>query len=194
MVADVRRDLLASVDPGWPRVSTGQPGDRSGLGFRAKTAQQHIVALPSALPEFVATGIPVSVRSVAAKRFLGALLAASGRQNRRAPEGGGHRGDLGTGLVARGVGVWVHDVRASADALKVVQRGGLARGARAAGEGPRGQGRGGEDKWLTGIELRGLTVRGHHGVFDHERRDARDFVVDITVWIDLAAAAVSDDS
>jgi 7,8-dihydroneopterin aldolase/epimerase/oxygenase len=43
------------------------------------------------------------------------------------------------------------------------------------------------------IELRGLTVRGHHGVFDHERRDGQDFIVDITVWIDLAAAAVSDE-
>jgi 7,8-dihydroneopterin aldolase/epimerase/oxygenase len=43
------------------------------------------------------------------------------------------------------------------------------------------------------IELRGLTVRGHHGVFDHELRDGQDFVVDITVWIDLATAAASDD-
>jgi dihydroneopterin aldolase len=43
------------------------------------------------------------------------------------------------------------------------------------------------------IELRGLTIRGHHGVFEHERRDGQDFVVDITVWIDLAAAAASDD-
>ncbi len=43
------------------------------------------------------------------------------------------------------------------------------------------------------IELRGLTIRGNHGVFDHERRDGQDFVVDITVWIDLAAAAASDD-
>src|ERR1700720_2393915 len=43
------------------------------------------------------------------------------------------------------------------------------------------------------IELRGLTVRGHHGVFDHERADGQDFVVDITVWIDLADAAASDD-
>jgi dihydroneopterin aldolase len=42
------------------------------------------------------------------------------------------------------------------------------------------------------IELRGLTVRGHHGVFDHERRDGQDFVVDITVWIDLTTAAASD--
>ncbi|MDH6243661.1 dihydroneopterin aldolase [Mycobacterium sp. OTB74] len=43
------------------------------------------------------------------------------------------------------------------------------------------------------IELRGLTVRGNHGVFDHERVDGQDFVVDITVWIDLAAAAASDE-
>jgi dihydroneopterin aldolase len=43
------------------------------------------------------------------------------------------------------------------------------------------------------IELRGLTVRGHHGVFEHERRDGQDFVVDVTVWIDLAAAVASDD-
>ena len=43
------------------------------------------------------------------------------------------------------------------------------------------------------IELRGLTVRGNHGVFDHERRDGQDFVIDITVWIDLADAAASDD-
>lgn len=43
------------------------------------------------------------------------------------------------------------------------------------------------------IELRGLTVRGNHGVFDHERREGQDFVIDITVWIDLAAAAASDD-
>jgi len=38
-----------------------------------------------------------------------------------------------------------------------------------------------------------LTVRGNHGVFDHERRDGQDFIVDITVWIDLAVAAASDD-
>lgn len=43
------------------------------------------------------------------------------------------------------------------------------------------------------IELRGLAVRGHHGVFDHERRDGQDFVIDVILWIDLAAAAASDD-
>jgi 7,8-dihydroneopterin aldolase/epimerase/oxygenase len=42
------------------------------------------------------------------------------------------------------------------------------------------------------IELRGLKVRGHHGVFEHERRDGQGFVVDVTVWMDLAPAARSD--
>lgn len=42
------------------------------------------------------------------------------------------------------------------------------------------------------IELRGLKVRGNHGVFGHERADGQDFVVDITVWMDLAPAAASD--
>ncbi len=43
------------------------------------------------------------------------------------------------------------------------------------------------------IELRGLKVRGNHGVFEHERRDGQDFVVDVTVWMDLAPAARSDE-
>jgi 7,8-dihydroneopterin aldolase/epimerase/oxygenase len=43
------------------------------------------------------------------------------------------------------------------------------------------------------IELRGLTVHGRHGVLEHERANGQDFVVDITVWIDLADAAASDD-
>ncbi len=42
------------------------------------------------------------------------------------------------------------------------------------------------------VALRGLRVRGHHGVFDHERRDGQDFVVDVTAWLDLAPAAASD--
>lgn len=42
------------------------------------------------------------------------------------------------------------------------------------------------------IELRGLAVRGNHGVFEHERREGQDFVIDITLWIDLADAAASD--
>lgn len=42
------------------------------------------------------------------------------------------------------------------------------------------------------IELRGLRVRGHHGVFEHEKRDGQEFVVDVTVWMELAQAARTD--
>lgn len=43
------------------------------------------------------------------------------------------------------------------------------------------------------IELRGLVVRGNHGVFHHEKRDGQDFVIDLVLWLDLSAAAASDD-
>lgn len=42
------------------------------------------------------------------------------------------------------------------------------------------------------IELTGLRVHGNHGVFEHEKRDGQQFVVDIVVWLDLTAAAASD--
>jgi 7,8-dihydroneopterin aldolase/epimerase/oxygenase len=43
------------------------------------------------------------------------------------------------------------------------------------------------------IALTGLRVRGFHGVYEHERRDGQDFVVDATLWLDSRPAAVSDD-
>ncbi|HJQ02855.1 MAG TPA: dihydroneopterin aldolase [Jatrophihabitans sp.] len=43
------------------------------------------------------------------------------------------------------------------------------------------------------IVLTGLTVRGRHGVFDFERRDGQDFVVDVELELDLATAAASDE-
>ncbi|MCX2732892.1 dihydroneopterin aldolase [Saccharopolyspora sp. NFXS83] len=43
------------------------------------------------------------------------------------------------------------------------------------------------------ITLTGLRVRGNHGVFEHEKRDGQEFLVDITVWVDLAGAAAADD-
>jgi len=43
------------------------------------------------------------------------------------------------------------------------------------------------------ITLTGLRVFGRHGVFEHEKRDGQEFVVDITVWLDLTAAAATDD-
>ena len=43
------------------------------------------------------------------------------------------------------------------------------------------------------ITLTGLRVRGHHGVFEHERRDGQDFLLDATLWLDLTKAATTDD-
>jgi dihydroneopterin aldolase len=43
------------------------------------------------------------------------------------------------------------------------------------------------------ITLTGLRVRGNHGVFEHERVDGQDFLVDLVVWLDLAVAGASDD-
>ncbi|WP_169251624.1 2-amino-4-hydroxy-6-hydroxymethyldihydropteridine diphosphokinase [Brevibacterium sp. 'Marine'] len=43
------------------------------------------------------------------------------------------------------------------------------------------------------IELRGLTVRGNHGVFDFEKREGQDFVIDVTLHTSIERAAATDD-
>lgn len=42
------------------------------------------------------------------------------------------------------------------------------------------------------ITLTGITAVGHHGVFEHERRDGQPFTVDVVLHLDLRAAADSD--
>lgn len=119
VVADVKAELLGSVDAA---TSAGVDATRliidPGLGF-AKNAQ-HNWALLRALPEFVATGIPVLV-GASRKRFLGSLLADEGTV--REPAGLQTATAVISALAAlHGVwGVRVHDVRASVDALKVVE-------------------------------------------------------------------------
>jgi 7,8-dihydroneopterin aldolase/epimerase/oxygenase len=46
---------------------------------------------------------------------------------------------------------------------------------------------------LDSITLTGLRVNAHHGVYDFERENGQDFLIDVTVWLDLARAAASDD-
>jgi dihydroneopterin aldolase/2-amino-4-hydroxy-6-hydroxymethyldihydropteridine diphosphokinase len=43
------------------------------------------------------------------------------------------------------------------------------------------------------IRLDGLRGRGHHGVFDHERREGQEFVVDVELAVDLGPAGRTDD-
>ena len=46
---------------------------------------------------------------------------------------------------------------------------------------------------LDRLSIRGIEVRGHHGVFDFERRDGQPFVVDLVLGVDTRPAAASDD-
>lgn len=43
------------------------------------------------------------------------------------------------------------------------------------------------------ITLKGLRIRGFHGVLAEERRDGQDFLVDVVLHLDLAPAAATDD-
>ncbi|MDQ6688654.1 MAG: dihydroneopterin aldolase [Actinomycetota bacterium] len=42
------------------------------------------------------------------------------------------------------------------------------------------------------LAVRGITIHGHHGVFERERREGQKFVVDLVLGIDTATAAASD--
>ncbi|MEZ5117902.1 MAG: dihydroneopterin aldolase [Candidatus Nanopelagicales bacterium] len=43
------------------------------------------------------------------------------------------------------------------------------------------------------IVLRGIRAHGHHGVFEHERREGQEFVVDVVLSVDSRPAAAADD-
>lgn len=218
VVAEVRAELLARVDAA---VAAGVAAEvlviDPGLGF-AKTAE-HNWTLLRALPELVSTGLPVLV-GASRKRFLGALLAGPGGQQR--PPDGREDATAAVTALAAAAGVWgvrVHEVGPSLDAAAVVAEWASGGEREPAGAGPGGPpprpamtpsrrgGRGGPgpaevlsapagaagDGGAWRIELTGLRVFGRHGVFEDERADGQDFVVDVTAWLDLDRAAGSDD-
>jgi dihydropteroate synthase len=120
VVAEVRSELLASVDAA---VAAGVDPAKlvidPGLGF-AKTGQ-HNWALLHALPQLVATGVPVLL-GASRKRFLGTLLAGPDGSPR--PPDGRETATAVISALAALYGAWgvrVHDVRASVDALKVIE-------------------------------------------------------------------------
>ncbi|VBA55882.1 Dihydropteroate synthase [Mycobacterium pseudokansasii] len=120
VVTQVRAELMAAVDDA---VAAGvDPANLvidPGLGF-AKTGQ-HNWALLHALPELVATGFPVLL-GASRKRFLGSLLA--GPDGTIRPPAGRETATAVISALAALHGAWgvrVHDVRATVDALKVVE-------------------------------------------------------------------------
>jgi len=173
VVGEVRAELLARVDAAVlagvdPAALVLDPG----LGFAKTTA--HNWALLRRLDVLIELGFPLLV-GASRKRFLGVLLAGSDGVP-RAHDGRETATAAVSALVAAagGWGVRVHDVRGSLDAVAVATAWQL-------------------DTRADCIRLTGLRVFGRHGVASHERRDGQEFVVDVTVWLDLARAAVTDD-
>jgi dihydropteroate synthase len=119
VVGTVRAELSARVDA---VLAAGVDADRlvldPGLGF-AKEAR-HNWELLRAVDRLVELGFPLLL-GASRKRFLGALLAESGQHR---PLDGREDANvaLTTYLALRGIwGVRVHDVRASRDAVRVVE-------------------------------------------------------------------------
>ena len=158
-----------------------------GLGF-AKRAE-HNWQLLSELGTLRSIGARVLL-GASRKRFLGALLPDDAAVDER---------DLLTAVVsALAAGqvdaLRVHDVRSSARALDVWQS-----IVAAADEAPMytasyvasapvdASARGDH------ITLTGLRAFAHHGVFDHERRDGQEFIIDVTARLDLRGAGSDDE-
>jgi dihydropteroate synthase len=163
-----------------------------GLGF-AKRAE-HNWQLLAHLDELRALGARVLV-GASRKRFLGALLPEGTPVEER---------DLPTAVLSalvadRADALRVHDVAASARAL-AVQRSlaaagpadapvTVALGATYTAAAPAPSAPHAGDR----ITLTGLRAFAHHGVFDHERRDGQEFVIDVVAHLDLRAAAAGDE-
>ncbi|WP_067568930.1 dihydropteroate synthase, partial [Nocardia acidivorans] len=119
VVSEVLSELRVQVDMAVEAgVDPGRLVLDPGLGF-AKNAD-HNWELLAALPEFVATGLPILI-GASRKRFLGALLAEDGTP--RPPDGRETATATISALTAEhgGWGVRVHDVRASLDAIAVTE-------------------------------------------------------------------------
>lgn len=158
-----------------------------GLGFAKRP--EHNWQLLSELGTLRSIGARVLV-GASRKRFLGALLPDGAAVEER---------DLLTAVLSalaagRADALRVHDVRSSARALNVWQS--LVT---AAAEAPTFGGSytasSPADAHARGdaITLTGLRAFAHHGVFDHERRDGQEFVIDVTARLDLRGAASHDE-
>ena len=46
---------------------------------------------------------------------------------------------------------------------------------------------------MDAIRLSSVTAIGYHGVFEHEKRDGQPFITDVALFLDVSAAAATDD-
>ena len=191
VVAEVREELAQRVDEA---LAAGVASDKiiidPGIGF-AKTAE-HNWQLSAHLDRIMALGFPV-LFAASRKSYLGRLLADPDGTPR--PVDQREAATIATTVLALAAGVWgvrTHDVRSAVDAIAVWEATGRPAVGRTDATGGGARPAAGPDGAGT-IRLTGLTARGHHGVYDFERAQGQDFVVDATLEIDLAAPVRSDD-
>ncbi|WP_439564442.1 dihydropteroate synthase [Microcella sp.] len=158
-----------------------------GLGF-AKRAE-HNWQLLADLGTLRTIGARVLL-GASRKRFLGALLPDDAAVDER---------DLLTAVISALTAgqvdaLRVHDVRSSARALDVWQSI-VTAAAEAPAFGGAYPASPPTDAHARGdaITLTGLRAFAHHGVFDHERRDGQEFVIDVTAHLDLRGAGSDDE-
>jgi dihydropteroate synthase len=192
VVAEVREELAQRVDEA---LSSGVAPDKiiidPGLGF-AKTAE-HNWQLSRHLDQIMALGFPV-LFAASRKSYLGRLLADPDGSPR--PVGGREAATVATTVLAVAAGVWgvrVHDVRGTVDAIAVWEATGRPELGRRAGALAGSPARSGEGDGPGTIRLTGLTALGHHGVYDFERVQGQDFVVDVALELDLTVPARTDE-
>ena len=109
------------------------------------------------------------------------------RTGSRGPPRAGTTATLAVAALAAAAGAWcvrVHAAAANADAVRVAARWRQAAAARTGPDrkAPSQLARAAGHDARTGSTLRGLRARGYHGVFEHERADGQEFVVDAVLW------------
>ncbi len=194
VVAEVRDELRQRVDAA---LAAGVAPEKiivdPGLGF-AKTAE-HNWRLCANLDQIIALGFPVLV-GASRKSYLGSLLADANGDPR--PTAEREAATIATSILAAQAGAWgvrVHDVLGTVDALKVLRatRAASTRDATPSPVTSPTQPAGLLRRSTDRITLTGLRFRGYHGVYDFEREQGQDFLVDAELELDLAPAAATDD-
>lgn len=168
VVAEVRAQVDAAVAAG---IDSSRIIVDPGLGFAKEPV--HSWAMLRGLDRLQGLGLPVLV-GASRKRFLGALLADADGTPRPVDARDAASAAVVALAAARGYwGVRVHDVAASADAVRV------------AAAWPQEE----RDR----IAIHGIRAFGHHGVLDREKRDGQEFSADLVLELDTRSAGRSDD-
>lgn len=191
---DVRNELQQRID-----AFLAAGGSRKqliidpGLGF--SKLGEHNWQILRELSVLAELGLPILL-GASRKRFIGEIVAdalegAEGSESAtKATAPDSFARDLATSVLSfrfAQLGVWgvrVHDVSGTSIALKIFAE---------LGRDDSGSGLGfAHPDELDEIHLTGLSGFGYHGVFDFEKREGQEFVVDILLKIDLQTAAHTD--